>query len=143
VRPVRRLYSLLTIQSSGYPSADYDLSESCTVTNLPALPARVVAFDVKDYGCQYDYLTIGGRGSQFCGTLGPYGIVASDGRMTWTSDDFGAFSGWKDLLRPGSAAASCIAAIPAAVATRSAVATGATTEPFGIATTVASGAGSH
>eukprot|EP00966_Prymnesium_polylepis_P187142 4337957-Prymnesium_polylepis.1 len=81
------------IQSSGYPSSNYGTSESCTVTQLPAVPLHVVAFDVEEYGCSFDFMTI--NGDVYCGTTGPDGVVPLDGRMAWTSDDLYAFSGWK------------------------------------------------
>jgi len=34
------------IRSPGYPNDNYGADESCTATNLPAVPAIVVAFDV-------------------------------------------------------------------------------------------------
>ena len=82
------------IHSQGFPTADYGTSQSCTVSNLPAVAAQVVAFDVEPHGtCDYDHVTI--NGERFCGTTGPDGIVPADGLILWQSDAFVAHSGWK------------------------------------------------
>jgi hypothetical protein len=87
------------IRSSGYPAAGplnygYGSSESCIVTNLPAVAAQVVAFDVEDHSsCNFDYITT--NGARYCGTSGPVGVVPADGRMTWTSDYYTQHAGWE------------------------------------------------
>eukprot|EP00966_Prymnesium_polylepis_P320740 7377112-Prymnesium_polylepis.1 len=81
------------ITSPGFPS-DYGLSESCTIYNLPAVAAEVLAFDVEPHDdCDYDYVSI--NGARFCGASGPAGIIPTDGQMTWHSDIIQAATGWR------------------------------------------------
>jgi hypothetical protein len=84
------------IRSTGYPFANYDVSESCSVTGLPATPAQVIAFNTEantGNTCTFDYVTIAGQ--NFCGTSGPEGVVAVDGSMTWRSDATSTRSGFE------------------------------------------------
>lgn len=91
------------VQSSGYPTSNYNNHEACTITNVPAVAAQVVAFDVEpgaaddnSYGTEpgtcWDFLTI--SGTNYCGTTGPDGVIVSDGVMTWSSDHSITSSGW-------------------------------------------------
>eukprot|EP00966_Prymnesium_polylepis_P334763 7390136-Prymnesium_polylepis.1 len=86
------------VQSSGYPLANYGDREQCTVSNLPAFPAEVIAFDVEPFStCNYDYLSL--NGERYCGTSGPSGVIPREGTMTWTSDGGKTDTGWRICFR--------------------------------------------
>jgi hypothetical protein len=71
---------------SGYPANNYNSNEVCIISNVPAVPLQVVAFDVEFGGstCSFDAITVNSQ--RFCGTVGPSGVVPSDGRILWSSD---------------------------------------------------------
>ena len=82
------------VQSSRFPLSHYGNQESCTITDLPAVPAQIAAFDVEaSADCSYDHVTI--AGVKYCGSTGPSGVIPANGRMTWLSDASYTRSGWK------------------------------------------------
>lgn len=91
--------------SPGYPNARYHDNEKCVISNVPAVPLQVVAFDV-----QYDDPYYPGRclfgdgiyiGAQiFCGRDGPDGVVAVERNIIWRSDSSFTRPGWKICWPP-------------------------------------------
>eukprot|EP00966_Prymnesium_polylepis_P193614 4487906-Prymnesium_polylepis.1 len=82
------------IQSSGYPSSNYNAHEDCIITGLPAVHANAIFFDVEaDGACHFDFLLL--AGNRYCGTSGPAAVVPVNGEMRWVSDDSITAGGWR------------------------------------------------
>jgi hypothetical protein len=86
--------------SPGYPTQNYKDREFCIISNVPAVPLQVVAFDVEFGGstCPLDALTV--NQEHFCGSDGPSGEVPADGQIHWSTDPVITASGWKICWAP-------------------------------------------
>ena len=81
------------MESSGYHdgSPGYSDKEDCLISNFPAEPIIVEAFQTEDNGCTYDWLEVtsaDGVPTKYCGTKRPAGVVAT-GTIKWHTDESG------------------------------------------------------
>jgi hypothetical protein len=73
---------------------------TCVILNVPAVPLRVIDFEVQDHNptCFDDALVIGSR--VFCGENSPEGVVAIDGMIRYRSALWGSGGLWKICWSP-------------------------------------------
>jgi len=90
--------------SPNYPNSD----EECSIIGVPPVGLETVAFEVDlESSCRFDYLTV--NGVKYCGFSGPNGVVAEDGVIEWSSDNWSSGRGWK--ARPGSLTSRCFTSL--------------------------------
>ena len=93
--------------SPNYPNS-YGNDEECSIIGVPPVGLETVAFEVDlESSCRFDYLTV--NGVKYCGFSGPNGVVAEDGVIEWSSDNWSSGRGWK--ARPGSLTSRCFTSL--------------------------------
>lgn len=96
------------VASSGYPSENYGNDEVCFISDVPAVPLTVLAFDVEAGPggvCMTDAILSNFDQNfeipeVFCGSAGPSGVVLADGLIIWVSSPSGTRPGWEICWSP-------------------------------------------
>jgi hypothetical protein len=76
------------VSSPNYPQF-YPNLESCTITDVPAMPLSVMSFSTE---FNQDFVVV--DGVLYSGTSGPSGITPNSGVITWISDHNHTSTGW-------------------------------------------------
>ncbi|KAL3930332.1 MAG: hypothetical protein SGPRY_001582 [Prymnesium sp.] len=71
-----------------------DEAHLCELVSSETDGPQLNAFNVESHSsCEYDALTV--NAIQYCGAIGPAGVVVTDGNVTWLSNDVITASGWE------------------------------------------------